>query len=195
MNLDLSPLGWGHLLASLVAIAIGAAVLVRPKGTAVHRARGRIYAVAILATSLTALGIYRLGVFFFAHWFAVAALIVTAAGVAAAHFRQPRAGWINLHLTCMVASFYILIGGAVNEVFLRVNFLRDFHSPLAVGLTHSAILLLFAALIGYFNAAALLRARTARRISSNGQAAQHAQKSTTMAVAGRSWPGLSRLFR
>jgi hypothetical protein len=80
MNLDLLPLGWVHFLASLVAIVTGAAVLVRPKGTAVHKARGRIYAAAIVVTGLTALGIYRVGGFFFAHWFGVAALIITAVG-------------------------------------------------------------------------------------------------------------------
>jgi uncharacterized membrane protein len=179
MNLDLFPLGWVHLVASLVAIAIGAAVLVRPKGTAVHKARGWIYAAAIIMTSLTALAIYRLGVFFFAHWFAVAALIVTAAGVAAAHFKIPRIGWIHVHLTCMVASFYILIGGAVNEVFLRVTFLRrlipDSNLPGAIGATHFSVMVLFALLIIYFNGAALMRDRTMRRILLSRKAAQQDQ--------------------
>src|SRR5215472_12280744 len=123
MNLDLLPLGWVHFIASMVALAVGALVLVRPKGTPVHKLRGRIYVVAILVTSITALGIYRVGGFFFAHWFGVAALIATTVGITAAHFKIPRVGWIHLHLTCMLMSFYILIGG-VNEVFLRVNFLR-----------------------------------------------------------------------
>jgi uncharacterized membrane protein len=161
MNLDLLPLGWVHFLASLVAIVTGAAVLVRPKGTAVHKARGRICAVAIVVTSLTALGIYRVGGFFFAHWFGVAALIITAVGVTAAHFRIPRFGWIHLHLTCMVASFYILIGGGVNEIFLRVNLFRrlvpNLNSPL-VGATHFLVMLLFAVLIGYFNGRTAARA-------------------------------------
>ncbi len=177
MNLDLLPLGWVHFLASLAAIVVGAAVLVRPKGTAVHKVRGRIYAVAIVVTSLTALGIYRVGGFFFAHWFGVAALIVTAVGVTAAHFRIPRFGWLHLHLTCMVASFYILIGGGVNEIFLRVNLFRRLvpnllNSPL-VGTIHFLVMLLFAALIGYFNVVALLRARAARPTSFSGEVARH----------------------
>jgi uncharacterized membrane protein len=172
MNLGLVPLGWVHLLASLIAIAIGAAVLVRAKGTEVHKARGRIYVTAMIVTSVTALGIYRQGVFFFPHWFAVAALIITAAGVAAAHFKTPRTGWVHVHLTCMVASFYILIGGAVNEVFLRVNLLRrlvpDFNSSPAVGMTHVSVLLLFVALIGYFNVVLVLRARAMRGAALRG---------------------------
>jgi uncharacterized membrane protein len=162
MNLDLLPLGWVHFLASVAAMVTGAVVLMRPKGTEVHKARGRMYVAAMALTSLTALGIYRRGVFFFPHWLALAGLIITAAGIAAAHFKVPRAGWIHLHLTCMAASFYLLIGGAVNEAFLRVNFLQrlvpDFNSSFAVGMTQLSVMLLFAALIGYFNIAAAVRA-------------------------------------
>ena len=165
MNLDLYPIGWAHLAASLVALAAGAVVLARPKGTPVHRLRGRVYVVALVITSVTALLIYRSGVFFFAHWFGVAALVVVGLGFAAAHFKRPR-GWMHLHLTCMVASYYMLIGGGVNEVFLRVDALRRLAPVLSnsrlVDMTHFAIIVLFAILIAYFNAAILLRSRTAR---------------------------------
>jgi uncharacterized membrane protein len=176
MNLDLSPLGWTHFLASLAAIAAGAAILVRPKGTALHKARGWIYVAVMALTNLTALGIYSRGVFFFAHWLAIAGLIITAAGVAAAHFRIPRKGWMHLHLTCMVASFYLLIGGAVNEAFLRVSFLRrlvpDLNSSFAVGMIHISVMILFAALIVYFNGAAMSGARAARRAALSGETAR-----------------------
>jgi uncharacterized membrane protein len=162
VNLDLLPLGWVHFIASLIALALGAVVVVRPKGTPAHRLRGRIYAVAVVVTSLTALGIYRLGVFFFAHWFGVAALIAMMVGVAAAHFKIPRRGRVHVHLTCMLLSYYILIGGGVNELFLRVDFLRrlapNLNSPL-VGMTHFAVMVLFAILIAYFNVKTLLRPR------------------------------------
>lgn len=164
MNLDLSLLGWLHFAASLLALAFGAFILVRPKGTAVHRMRGRIYVVVLVVTSLTGFGIYSRGVFFFPHWFGVAALVAVALGFAAAHFKRPRA-WVHLHLTCMVLSYYILIGGGVNEVFLRVYALRRFAPNLdapVVGLTHFAVITVFAALIAYFNAATLLRSRGTR---------------------------------
>jgi uncharacterized membrane protein len=57
MNLDLLPLGWVHLGASLLALAAGTLVLLRPKGTPVPKRRGRVYALALLVTSVTALGI------------------------------------------------------------------------------------------------------------------------------------------
>jgi uncharacterized membrane protein len=167
MNLDLLPLGWVHLMASLAAMVFGGAVLARPKGTADHKARGRIYAVSVAVMSLTALGIYRLGMFFFPHWLAVAALIIVAAGFGAAHFKVPRAAWIHVHLTCMLASLYLLVGGAVNEALLCVNFLRrlapDLNSSPAVGMTHLGVMVLFAALIGYFNVIVMLRGRASLR--------------------------------
>ena len=160
VSLDLLPLGWVHFIASLIAVVVGAAILVRPKGTPRHRLRGRIYAAAVLVTSITALGIYRLGVFFFAHWFGIAAVLVIVLGVTAAHFKIPRKGWMQLHLTCMLFSFYILIGGGVNEVFLRVTFLRrlapNLGSPI-IGMTHFAVMVLFAILIAYFNIKSLMR--------------------------------------
>jgi uncharacterized membrane protein len=116
MNRDLFPLGWVPLVASLAALAAGMLVVLRAKGTPVHKRGGRVYALTLLVTSVTALGIYRRGIFFFPHWLAIAAVIVTAAGVLAAHFKIPRKVWLHLHLTCLLTSLYILVGGGVNEM-------------------------------------------------------------------------------
>ena len=170
MNLDLFPLGWVHFVASLAALAVGMLVLLRPKGTPVHKRRGRIYALTLLVTSVTALGIYRRGIFFFPHWLAIAALIVTTAGVLAAHFKIPQKAWLHLHLTCLLTSLYILVGGGVNEMFLRVDVLRRLAPTLdspAVGLTHLGVIIVFLALIGYFNAVLLRESRKKRRVASN----------------------------
>jgi uncharacterized membrane protein len=165
MNLDLFPLGWAHLVASLAALAVGILVLLRPKGTPVHRRRGRVYALALLVTNVKALGIYRRGLFFFPHWLAIAALVVTTVGVLAAHFKVPRRAWLHVHLTCLLTSLYLLVGGGVNEAFLRVDALHrlapTLNSP-AVGLTHLTVQILFLTLIVYFNAIVLRRSRTRR---------------------------------
>ena len=146
MNHDLLPLGWVHLVASFAALAIGALVLLCPKGTPAHKRRGRVYAVALLVTNVTALGIYRRGIFFFPHWLAIAALIVTTVGVLAAHFKVPRRAWLHVHLTCLLTSLYLLVGGGVNEAFLRVDALHrlapTLNSP-AVGLTHLTLQIVF----------------------------------------------------
>jgi uncharacterized membrane protein len=158
-----------HLVASLVALAAGFLVLLRQKGTPAHKRRGRIYAPTLLVTNVTALGIYRRGIFFFPHWLAIAAVIVVTAGILVAHFKIPRRAWLHVHLTCLLTSLYILVGGGVNEIFLRIDFLRGlaptFNFP-AVGLTHLAVQIFFLALIGYFNAV-VLRSRTKRRARLN----------------------------
>jgi uncharacterized membrane protein len=154
MNLDLFPLGWVHLIASLAALVVATSILLRAKATPDHKQRGRIYVTVILVTSTTALGIYRLGVFFFPHWFAIASLLTTVLGFAAARYKVPRIGWVHVHLTCMLTSVYILVGGGVNEFFLRVHVLRRFvpslNSPI-VGMTHLAMMASFTTLIVYFN--------------------------------------------
>ena len=184
MNLDLIPLGWVHFVASLAALAVGMLLVLRPKGTPVHKRRGRIYALSLLVTNVTALGIYRRGVFFFPHWLAIAAVIIATAGVLAAHFKIPRKAWLHLHLTCLLTSLYILVGGGVNEVFLRVDVLRrlapTLNSP-AVWLTHLGVVIVFLALIGYFNAVVLRESRKKRRVPLNehaGSFGQHRVAST-----------------
>lgn len=155
MNLDLSLLGWVHTVGSLCALATGAIVLVGLKGTSRHRSLGRLYLISILATSFTAFCIYRRGVFYFPHWFGVAALAAIAIGLVCVRLRRPKAFWMNGHLTCMVASYYMLIGGGVNEVFLRVNILRamapNVLNSSLVGMTHIAVMAAFVILIAYFN--------------------------------------------
>ena len=113
-----------HLGASFLALAAGTLVLLQPKGTPLHKWGGRLYALSLFVTNVTALGIYRRRIFFFPHWLAIAALIVTTVGVLAAHFKVPRRAWLHVHLTCLLTSLYILVGGGVNEVFLRVDVLR-----------------------------------------------------------------------
>lgn len=73
MKLDLSLLGWVHTAGCLCALALGAKVLIGQKGTSWHRLSGHLYLGSILVINLTALGIYRRGMFYFPHWFAVAA--------------------------------------------------------------------------------------------------------------------------
>jgi hypothetical protein len=55
--------------------------------------------VTLLVARVTALGIYRRGIFFFPHRLAIAALIVAAAVVLAAHFEIPQKARLHLHLT------------------------------------------------------------------------------------------------
>jgi len=82
-----------------------------------------------------------------------------------------------------LTSLYIRVGGGVNEIFLRVDVLRwatpTLNSP-ADGLTHLGVIIVFFALIGYFNVV-LRESRKKRRVLSNESAeslAEHLVAST-----------------
>ena len=117
---------WIHIAASVLSLCIGAVVLFRAKGTGTHRRHGRWYMSAMLVTNVTALGIYRTGVVFFPHWLAVVTLAVIAVGYWAVSTRSIRR-WLSVHMTCMVVSYYMLVGGAVNEAFLRIDVLQPYY--------------------------------------------------------------------
>lgn len=155
MNLDLSLLGWLHTSLSVGALVAGAIVLLDRKGTSRHRSIGKIYVLLLSLVSVTALGIYRQGPFWFPHWFAVAALVTVAVGFLCAHFKRPDRIWLPGHLTSMVVSYWLLIGGGVNEAFLRVAVLRalapSVQTSPVVGMTHLAAMVIFALLAIYFN--------------------------------------------
>jgi arsenite methyltransferase len=146
VDLDLSLLGWPHTAACLVAMATFFPLIVVRKGSARHRALGRVYATAYAIVCLTGLGIYRLHKFFYPHWLAIGGLAVLSIGYLAARYK-PR-GWRAIHLIAMLLSASNLFGGAINEVFLRVRALQPIGgitSPwvgVAQGIVGDVILLL-----------------------------------------------------
>jgi len=58
--MNLSTLGAAHGAAAVAALVFGFVVLADRKGTSTHRALGAAYVAAMIATNLTALGVYRL---------------------------------------------------------------------------------------------------------------------------------------
>jgi uncharacterized membrane protein len=166
MNLDLVPLGWFHSIACLIALAAGAYGFATRKGSPRHRLTGQIYMVSMIALNLSALGVYRLGVFFFPHMLAIVTLVVITIGWAAARTHWPRPVWKHIHLSAMIASYYLLIGGGVNEVFLRILAMRDLlnaEGPELLGQTHGVVMLVFLILLLGWNAVEIGRSLSRRR--------------------------------
>jgi uncharacterized membrane protein len=134
MRLDLSVLGWIHTIACVVALALGGLNLARRKGTNIHRRVGQWYLWSILIVGVTSLGIYSQNRFFFPHWLAVATIALAGLAYLFAHFRWPAKLWLRGHITSTVLTYYLLLGGGVNEAFLRIDGLRQlsggFPSPL-----------------------------------------------------------------
>ena len=152
MQLHFSLIGWTHTLASVAAIIIGAMMIALPKGTATHKRNGDAYMITMVITNATALFIYTLGTFRVFHWMAVGTLGLVLAGYFAAHLRKPVQRWLHLHITCMVLSYYMLIGGLINEAFLRIDSLRQLASTGKFRMVNAAqflVMLIFGVLLTY----------------------------------------------
>ena len=158
MNLSMSVVGGFHTLACVIALALGAYMIVARKGTPRHRKVGDWYVAALLFASFSSLTIYTRHAFTAAHWFAVMAIVTSAGGFALGRWHGAGQAWKYGHIACMLLSYYVLIGGGVNEVFLRVRTLRPifFHQPQMVGRVHGMVMLAFLVLIvGFIIATAI----------------------------------------
>lgn len=132
---DISLIGWIHTMGCIAALLFGAMNLVAAKGTPHHKFRGLSYTISMVVAMGLSLLIYRFDiplvrgarpgphVFGLFHWFTVFALFFTLLGYYAAS-RQLRGFWAYTHPVAMTLSYYLLIGGLINETFARVNILR-----------------------------------------------------------------------
>lgn len=115
----MSAIGWFHTACAVLALCSGAAVLLRRKGTRVHRRIGWVYVGSMLALNGTALMIYRLfGGFGPFHVAAVVSLATVVAGTVPAVRRRP-ANWVEHHYWLMTWSYVGLCAAAVSEVATR----------------------------------------------------------------------------
>ena len=170
---DITLVGWFHTLFCFVAMFAGARNLIAEKGTPAHRYAGQWYIASMVLLNVSALFIYRAGKvtavqgvrldrFSAFHWMAVFTLAVIAFAYFAAR-RQHRGIFAYAHPAAMVVSYYMLVGGAVNEVFVHVTSLRPYgyvrlpHSNVvvsgpAVTVTHMTVLFLSFGLLTWFMA-------------------------------------------
>lgn len=114
---------WGlvHLLAALVSLALGTAVLVRPKSGRLHKRLGYGYVGALVLMLVTCFGIYRqfqgFGIF---HVAAVLSALTLVAGMVPVLRRRPHRSWRQLHAGFMYGSVLELYVALVAEVLVRV---------------------------------------------------------------------------
>lgn len=168
---DITLVGWIHSLTCLVALVAGVVNLAAEKGTPQHKMFGRAYFWSMIALNLSAFGIFRFDVaqfrpliagpniFGLFHWFAIAALACVLIGRFAGP-RQDKAFWAYAHPIAMILSYYLLIGGGVNEVFARVDVFRTLAFPPGthvrfggspvIGLVHTCWMALSILILIYF---------------------------------------------
>ena len=171
MNMEgVALIGWLHAIACAIALVTGGWNIVATKGTSTHRLVGRIYFYVMLFANLSTLGIYHFDIAHFVpfaagpnvfglfHWEAVFTLVVLLLGVYAAP-RQRRAVWAYVHPIAMLTTYYMLMGGLINELFVRVSVLRAImvahqlpgsHQSPVVGAAQSAAMLVFLIMVIVF---------------------------------------------
>jgi len=131
----MTPIGTIHFVASLLSIALGAAVLAQaPKGGRRHRRLGWAYIVAMLTVNATAFMLYGLfGNFGPFHVAAVISVTGIVAGTLAAHrARQARlaqqtfrrSNRVEVHYWWMTFSYVGLVAALASEAITRVPALR-----------------------------------------------------------------------
>jgi uncharacterized membrane protein len=110
-----------HLLAALVALVAGTAVLYLPKATMVHRYLGWTYVGSMSVVLLTAFRIYALfGRFGIVHWGAVGSTGALVLGIGAAVGRSVLPAWLRWHYVGMGASVTGMYAAFVVESTYRL---------------------------------------------------------------------------
>jgi hypothetical protein len=97
---------------------------------------------------------------------AIATLVLIALGWGAARLIRRHGVWKHVHLSSMIVSYYMLIGGGVNEVYLRIDAMRAIlnrEGPQLIGMTHGIVMLVFLILLLGWNVSEIVRMMLRRR--------------------------------
>jgi uncharacterized membrane protein len=118
-------LGLFHTLCGGLALVLGPAIFLAPKGTATHVRLGRAYVLCMLSLNLSALDIYRLtgGVNVF-HLLALLSLATISVGVIQIRQRRRWRKGVWRHYHYMAWSYVGLVAATSNEAFVRLAFLQ-----------------------------------------------------------------------
>lgn len=163
----MTPTGAIHLVFSLLAVGLGATVLLLPKGTRWHRTWGQGYAWSMVGVVATSFAMYnltgRVTPFHFAALISGASIV---GGMWTVLGRRPKKHWIAAHARWMAWSYVGLVAALVAETSTRLVM-----PALAATLERSAMWPMFwtvvtLASLGVFGAGAwLIRARLAAAVS------------------------------
>lgn len=116
-----STTGLVHLVAAVIALATGAAVLLLPKATVTHRRVGYVYTAAMVGVLLTSFSIYHLyGSFGIFHWLAVVSTVTLIGGMVPIVWRKPAGRYIEIHFAFMYWSVVGLYAAFFAETAVRL---------------------------------------------------------------------------
>lgn len=116
-----SFISWAHIASAVIAMVLGAWVLLRRKGDRRHRSLGYGYVSAMGVVNLSAFGLYGLfGTFGPFHVAAIISLLTMLAGLRPAIQRPRPADWMVRHMTYMYWSVIGLYAAFFSEVMVRL---------------------------------------------------------------------------
>jgi uncharacterized membrane protein len=122
MSIDMEQvLATGHVLAALSALGAGAAVLLLPKGTHVHRMIGSVYVLALVLVNVAALSLHRENTFGVFHALAVVSLVTIAAGLSPLLFGKRSPPVIASHAYGMTWSYAGLVAAGCGQLAVAVG--------------------------------------------------------------------------
>jgi len=120
-NFITSETGLIHFIASIFALVLGTFILIMEKGTKTHKLIGKIYALSMFVTLVSAFMTYRLfgkwGIF---HWTAVISSITLLAGLLAIYLKKPANTYLSVHFSFMYWSVIGVYGAFVSETLVRM---------------------------------------------------------------------------
>lgn len=132
-----------HVLAALSALGAGAAVLLLPKGTNLHRAIGAVYALALVLVNVAALSLHRESTFGVFHVLAVVSLVTIAVGLTPLLLGKRSPMVITTHAYCMTWSYAGLVAAGSGQLTVAVWDVGPWSVPVAI----AAVLLVSGAVI------------------------------------------------
>jgi uncharacterized membrane protein len=117
----MDALGVIHSASAVLALILGAAIFLRPKGTRSHARLGWTYVGCMVLVNGTALFIYRLtGRFNLFHALAVGILAMVVVGLAQVKLGRRLHNWAWRHYQYMCWSYVGLLAATNNEAFVRI---------------------------------------------------------------------------
>lgn len=114
-------LATGHVVAALSALLVGAAVLLSPKGTHIHRAIGSGYVLALVLVNVAALSLHRENAFGVFHALAVVSLATITVGLAPLLIGKRTPIVIATHGYCMTWSYAGLVAAGCGQLTVAVG--------------------------------------------------------------------------
>jgi uncharacterized membrane protein len=124
-----------HVGFGLAAIVLGFVVLLRRKGTPLHRVIGGTYVACILGVNVTALAMHRfIGTVGPFHVFVLVSLLGTGIGFYSAFRKRPPVRWLRNHYYGMCFSYVGLLAATAAEILVRVPYFNAQISGWRLGL-------------------------------------------------------------